>query len=347
MTASTQGTFSLGFCIAFVATVACASCGDSDPGVGGGGSGSTSTTTSSGSTGSGGTQPSFVTGTWVGSASVEGTQFLKTGVSPVRAVVYEHEGTVRGFIDLEQTELGTLDSPTYYFEGEIDPEGALTVRLTERFCGAGEPVGLCYPDGAGKRLVYRASGSIDAGSLILGAAEVIPGSAPIPGDVPFEPPFSSLEAQRVAPTPAPATGTLEGKWQGECFVGRDVIYPLPLPFVGQNEMEIGAGAGGAPKLLSFVNEGITYWPSDDAPILLGDTLRLDEQNGWFWFVQVFLIDSRWLYLGVQEGDVLKLLIVADPLDPATSLWSASATPRDPLEATFLNTEGACYFSRSP
>lgn len=285
------------------------------------------------------------TGVWSGRAEVAGGRFTRAGSFDARLVVYVGGDRVRGYLDIEQTEAGTgrVDSPSYFVDGEIDGN-VVSIELTERVCGAGEPVGLCYPDGGARRLIYRASGTVDGDTLSFEPAEVIPGSAPLPDGLEFEPPFAELALDYAEPEAGSSEGGIVGRWRGACRIPRDVVYSLDLPMFGDNEMEIALDDAGAPTITRFVNRGTVVWPQPE-PILLGDTFRYDDASGRFWFVSLWNIFGRWLYAGRHDGDVLEILLIGDDIDPATAIWSETGTPVDPLTADLLHSEGACTFRR--
>lgn len=283
-------------------------------------------------------------GMFTGTAQVVGVRFLKTGEFPAKVMIYQDGTRLRGFLDVESTppDTGAVDAPSYYFDGTVDGT-TVTLKLSERWCGAAEPPGLCDPDGLRTRFVYEATGTLVDRKVTFGPARLIAGTT---GDYAFEPPFERLEIDRIAPSAADSSAVpITGTWKGECHLPRDGVFSYALPMLGHNEMTI-APVNGSPTITRFVNEGRVLWPTDDDPILLGDTFKYDPVSGNAWFVSVWNSYGRWLYLGHQEKDYLQFLLVGDALDPPEALWSADKLPSAPLNSDFRrNFEGVCYFVR--
>ena len=284
-------------------------------------------------------------------AQVKGVQFLKTGKFASKLVVYDDADQLRGFLDVESTvaNTGKVDAPSYFFEGTRSGD-QVSLRFTDRTCGAGTPTGLCVPldpvFNVRTRFIYEAKGTMTGSQLTLTKATVIVGTAAL--SVPFEPPFEALTAQRSEPASSASGTDVVGHWKGHCELPRDSVYALPVAMTGMDEMYIARAASGMPATMTkFIQAGKQVFPAvADDPILLGDTFKFADDTKNFWFVSVWNEFSRWVYLGRLEGDALKIQIIGDDLSGPDAVWAANRAPVDPMTADFVrNLEGACYFTR--
>jgi hypothetical protein len=182
-------------------------------------------------------------------------------------------------------------------KGAVDEAGAVTLDLTDRICGAGEPVGLCYPSGTGGEATFRLRGRIADDVFTLDALE--PLRSVHDNGAAVERPFETLSMTRDASMQVTGTHTGYGR------APRSEIYPIPLPLLGEGSMTIDDDA--SPRLTGLVWEGTTFVPvpDGDAPIVLADSFRFDPATGQFWFLQVSSVFSRYVYIGKQQGDELR------------------------------------------
>lgn len=278
-----------------------------------------------------GTLDSGLTGDWSGSASSRAGRFIREGTFPARASFAQAGDVVVGLIDVEQRTAGNADHLGYRAKGSVDSTGAVTLELTDRICGAGEPLGLCYPDpGAPGAAVFRVRGRITNETLTLDSIETLRATHPS-GDA-VEAPFESLTITREA------GGQIAGTRTGHARVPRSELFPLPLPLTGTGTMTI---EGDAPTLSRLEWEGITYVPVPDGedPIVLAESFRYDPATGRYWFLQVNSVYGRFVYVGQKIGGELRgAIYTEDPYNP--TIYNPDAAPilfTDPPLASLLGT----------
>ncbi len=262
-------------------------------------------------------QPAIeLTGDWSGEASSIAGQFILEGTYPVRASFAEASGTIVGFIDLEQGSAQYAEHLGFRAKGTVTSDGVVALELTDRLCGAGDPVGLCYPSGTTGEATFLARGRVVDGTLTLDSIEKLrtTHATGIAVEAPFERLSVTLEG----------TSQIVGPHIGYGRVPRSEIYPLPLPLIGSGTMTI---AGDGPALSSLVWEGTTYVPASDsdAPIVLADSWRFDPATGQYWFLQVSSIYGRYVYIGKQYGDELRGAIWSEDVENPT-IYRADAPP---------------------
>jgi len=266
----------------------------------------------------GATQPpsSELTGDWSGEADSVAGQFIREGTFPVRASFAEASGTIVGFIDLEQGSAQFAEHLGFRAKGTVTTAGVVALELTDRLCGAGDPMGLCYPSGTTGEATFVARGRLVNGTLTLDSIEKLrmTHDTGIAVEAPFERLSLTFEG----------TSQIVGPHIGYGRVPRSEVYPLPLPLIGTGTMTI---ASDGPALSSLVWEGTTYVPvpDDDGPIVLADSWRFDPATGQYWFLQVSSVFSRYVYIGKQYGDELRGAIWSEDVENPT-IYRADAPP---------------------
>lgn len=281
-----------------------------------------------------------VLGHYQGTATVEGGTYLLAGTFPVTVALMQDGSRVRGLIDIEENADPLAQTFTYFADGEVSSSGELDLDLTDRQCGAGDPPGLCYPEDPPAERVFHVTGSVADGQLTLDAAQRLP-VAPASTELPFR----ALTATRQTQPGDVETVSLDGAWSGKCVLGRSVLYPLPLPMYGKNEMQIVAtGAGYTISEFSNDTSGNVIPARDD--VILADTLRFDPNTGHVSFVQLNTTFSSWLYVGRLTGNQLTMLITFNAYDdPYFDHVGGQAEPADPVAPTNLDLVGVCNFYR--
>ncbi len=278
----------------------------------------------------------FVVGHWEGTALVPEGDFLQPGTFPVDMYIMQSGKHLRGFIDLHQDAGFMAEAFAYNFSGEIDEDGLVVLHLTDRMCGAGDPDGLCYPHLPMLSHVFTMKGGLTEGDFVFDSVSAEPDLGYQP-DLPFENMHlsfnDSLEAEETV---------FEGAWTGYCRMTTSVVYPLPLPMYGNNEMVI-SKTGETYTMVSFTNEGINIVP-DFNDIILPETLVFDPARKRFAFIQLNSVYASWLYAGVmQRGHLSVLLSFNNFDDPYYDYLGGQETPPDPTIISTLDMVGVCNF----
>jgi hypothetical protein len=278
-------------------------------------------------------------GRWSGDALVPDGEFLLPGEFPVDFFVMMAGSQVRGFFDLHQNVAILAEAFAYYFTGEANDE-MIALTFTDRLCGAGDPPGLCYPMLPALPEVFAATGQAAVESILFDQAEELPA---IGYDTDL--PFTTMTLTRDDEPGSDDGVPFAGDWDGWCRIPTSVVYPLPLPLYGANSMEIAEDPPGTYQIVRFDNEYLgNVIPTWDDEILLADSLLCDEATQRLAFIQLGTTYASWLYVGVQRGSQLTMLVTFNPLDaPYYDYWTGQTEPPDPTAIAVLDLVGVCTF----
>jgi hypothetical protein len=280
-------------------------------------------------------------GEWTGTAIVDGDDILVDGEYPVVVNLAQSDARVRGVIDIREERGFLAETFGYLVDGEVSVDGTVVLRSTDRICGGGEPKTLCYPN-ATVEPVFELRGRIDGGALVLDEATVLPGVVYDTGaaiEIPFETLSVEQADRRFRPEPRPFAGT----WSGPMTMPQTLVVPLPLPFHGQNSLEIGPGL----DLVSFDNDAVGNVYPDLFDLFLGDAFRLDADTGRAWVVQVGTVYYRWLYALRRNGNTMTGIVAFDLFEDP--VYDADAAPVDFTDIALEKTVAVInfYFEDEP
>jgi hypothetical protein len=315
----------------------------------GGGMGSTDETggtgggTTGGTGGTGGTTgETDLSGSWEGSAAVEGTMYLQSGVFPVKLHLTQSGQKVRGVLDVNQDAAFMAEWFGYYVEGTISGS-VVEIEMSDRNCGAGEPQALCAPRwGEGHTKVFKASLALDGTGLSGEAPTILPG-IDYPDDVPIELPYANIDLElKTAPVDGPDDSSLAGTWKGPFNPPYSVVYGGGRLF-GVNTV-VFENIGGEMALVRFDNNDVNVYPTH-ADIVLAHTFKYDDSTKRFWFKEAGSIYGGWLWIGELRGDALVGHFVSTDNDPELDIWQEDQAAVDPFTVPFLNFEATFQFNR--
>ncbi len=187
----------------------------------------------------GGTGAPRFFGYYTGTATVTTSQFYPAGTYDAEVAIAQTASGVVGLVNIvfdpEDWLGGTI---THTFAGRIQGAASqLTLRYSDRMCGADAPLGKCYPHALGERFVqvsFIGEVSFEGDVAFFAKPTILPG-------VPYSAtlPFDSVMAMRVQSEPRTSFdghySNLRTIWPGT------VLLPLPLPLFGTNQLFIRNG----------------------------------------------------------------------------------------------------------
>lgn len=278
-----------------------------------------------------------VLGTWTGTATVTGGRFLSGGDFAAKVVLAQSGDHVRGFIDVRQNAQTLAEAFGYFVDGTISAAGQLDLTATDRVCGAGDPVGLCYPNSTVEP-VFHIRGAVSGQAMTLDQVTIM--SVTYPSDVPVEPPFVVLRATHEGPTYAPDPHPLASRWSGRLVMPESLAVLAPLPMHGDNTVAI----SNAYVVAGWDNEiaGNIVPRFDD--IILPTSLATTPATGRTWWKQTATLDYAWLYAARRSGNTLSGVVGFDAY--ANPLHNSGA-PKDLADIPLIDTVAVFTFQIDP
>ncbi len=271
-----------------------------------------------------------------GTAKVKGKRFLRHGLFAASAQLQRQGNAVQGFLDVESRSAPLAKYLTYNLKGTITGT-SVSLELSERMCGAGDPVGLCYPLwGQTGDPAFRATGTLSEKGLSLSHVETI---RDYPAEVVAEQPFTSLELRRAERLLVERETPVSGTWSGRCSLPGSTVYPLPIPLTGAVEATLAADASGVMKLEHLLNNGVDVL--ETAPeVFLRDTFIADTKR--IAFIQVNTSFGSWLYSGSVVGDTLSVVVAFNDFEkPYYDYLHGVTQVPDPATIALRDVTGVC------
>ncbi len=271
-----------------------------------------------------------------GTAKVNGTKFLRKGVFAAQAYLQREGNAVQGFLDIEERSAPLAKHLTYNFKGRVEGT-AISLVLSDRMCGAGDPLGLCYPLwGQTGDPAFRATGTLTEKGLSLSQVQTI---REYPVDVIAEQPFTTLELRRTERLVVDRATALAGTWRGQCNLPGSTVYPLPLPLTGVVEATFSADALGKLKLSHLFNGQVDVLERSPE-VFLGETFIATENR--IAFIEVNTAFGSWLYSGNVVGDTLSVLVASNDFEnPYYDYLHGSTQVPDPASIALRDVTGVC------
>ena len=238
-------------------------------------------------------------GRYTGQATVTTSPYYPPGVYDAEAAVAQTPSGVVGFVNIVFDPLDTLGGIiTHAFSATVaGGSNQLTLRFSDRLCGAGDPIGKCYPHSADNvQYSFEGQATFAAGMLTLSTPSILPG-LPYSATLPFD----SAEMTRNQNEPRVSFDgvyeNLEYIWMGT------VLLPLPLPLFGNNYVVIQDGE-------------IVQWIADDGspvpPGVISESC-FDDSRGLGWMNQ----QGFWFYYWVldPDGEGVAVIVTFDAEHP--------------------------------
>jgi len=278
--------------------------------------------------------PSNLTGRWEGTAQVEGIEYLKTGSFPVVLHLVHRGDRVRGVLDVNQEAGFMAEWFGYYLEGTVSGD-RLSIELTDRSCGAGDPQALCAPQwGASKVKVFEADLQVGEFATLSASECRVKDGITYTDDVPIEAPFTALSVSLTEGEIQSAPVPFAGKWKGPFNPPFSVVY-AGIRMFGTNKITFEGNEEEGYAMTRFDNNKTNIYPTHD-DIILADTFRYDASSKRFWFVEAGTVYGTWLWIGEVMGDTIAGHFLSDPIDQR--IWNEDTAPVDPFAVPFENFE---------
>ena len=251
--------------------------------------------------------PSFF-GHYAGSAFVTDLPFHPPGSYPAEVAIAQTASGVVGYVNIvfDPTDfLGGII--THAFSGLPGPAGEIELQYSDRICGAGDPIGLCYPHFSKGFVQYSFVGlaSVEGGQLVLSEPSFLP-DLPYAATLPFE-------SATLTRTPGPSRDTFDGFYPNLEYIWMGTaLFPLPLPLFGNNEVEIVDG-----EIVEWINNGFDVpLAGEPSPVIVD--WCFDDSRGRGWMNQQGLWDYDWVLDPGGEG-VSVIVTFADVAPDCRSL----------------------------
>ena len=244
------------------------------------------------------TGPPRLFGHYSGQADVSTSPFYPPGVYDAEVLVAQTASGVVGYVNIVFDAADFLGGTlTYVFSARLSgSSNVITLSYSDRKCGAGDPIGKCYPH---SQTQYSFDG---AAVFVVGTLTLLTPS--IRPDLPYVAtlPFDSIQLTR---TQSELRSSFEGvydnldyPWMGT------VLLPLPLPLAGNNEVVIQNGA-------------ITQWTGNGGvPVSVPGIVSVscfDDSRGQGWMNQ----QGFWFYYWVlaPDGQGVSVIVTFDTQAP--------------------------------
>lgn len=242
--------------------------------------------------------PRFL-GRYTGQATVTTSPYYPPGAYGAEAAVAQTPSGIVGFVNIVFDPADAIGGTiTHAFSARVAGSSTLlTLGYSDRLCGAGDPIGKCYPH-APYDIQYSFGGqaTFAAGMLTLSTPSIVAG-LPYGATLPFD----SIEMVRSQNEPRlgfdGVYANLEYIWMGT------VLLPLPTPLFGNNHVVI-------------VNGEVTEWIADDgSPLPPGIIAEecFDDSRGLGWMNQ----QGAWSYYWVRDpdGEGVAVIVTFDATHP--------------------------------
>ncbi len=253
-------------------------------------------------------------GFYEGTATVTASPYYAPGDYAAEAAIAETDSGIVGFLTIVfDAADGLGGSITHRLATPLPPaSNSVTLRYQDRVCGAGSPVGKCYPhDPTGDQYSFEGRASFLNGELHLATPAVLAGVGYAP-QLPFD--EAVLTRRQTEPRTSfdGAYENLEYIWPGT------LIVPTPLPLSGSNTVEIAGG-----QITSWAGDGGSELPPG---IIVADCF--DDARGLGWMNQ----QGTWFYDWVlhSDGEGVAVVVTFDDVAP-----DCGALP-DPLAGAKLD-----------
>jgi len=279
-----------------------------------------------------------LSGRWEGTVDVVGTQFLKTGTYPAVIHLVQSGTRVRGVLDVHAKAAEFAEWFGYYIEGTVIRD-ELTIELTDRACGAGEPEGLCYPAWDGKAKVFTAKLKRKHDGLSATSIAVKDGVS-YPDGRAIEPPFRSLKATHISKVGGKPLSSLIGTWKGPFNPPESVVFGGQRWF-GTNSITFSSSKAGI-ALTRFDNNQSNIYPTHD-DLIFADTFRYDPATRRFWFLEAGTVYGVYLWVGELRGDTIVGHFVSEALSGGA--YAPDKLPVDPFTIPFRDFEATFILKR--
>ena len=257
-------------------------------------------------------------GHYTGTALVTDSEFFPPGDYAAEVAIAQTASGVVGYINI------TLDPKdflggivTHTFSGALVAGNKLDLKYSDRICGAGDPIGYCYPHFTGGFAQYSFTGpaAVKGEDLFLSEPVVLP-------DLHYEAtlPFESANLTRTA---GPPRDTFNGKYSNLEYIWMGTaLFPLPLPMFGNNQVEIVDG-----QIIEWINNGDNM-PLAGEPGAVISAWCFDDAVGIGWMNQQGFWDYDWILDLAGQG--VSVIVTFD--GPAPNC----AALQDPLEGDRLD-----------
>ena len=252
-------------------------------------------------------------GFYEGQVTVTTSPYYPPGTYNAEAAVSETASGVIGYVNIAFAPLDPLGGTiTHAFSARLaGSSNTLTLQYKDRVCGAGDPIGKCYPhDPTGTQYSFEGDASFVNGKLLLATPSILPG-LPYTATLPLD----SAEMTRRQTEPR---ASFEGTYQdlGYIWMGT-LILPTPLPLSGSNTVDIQSG-----QIVSWVTEG--------GPLVPGiiSASCFDDARGLGWMNQ----QGSWFYYWVlhPDGEGVSVFVTFDDVTPSCAVL------QDPLAGAELD-----------
>ncbi len=237
-------------------------------------------------------------GFYEGQVTVTTSPYYPSGTYTAEAAVSETDSGVVGYVNIvfdPQDSLGGII--THAFSARLESSSnTLALQYQDRVCGAGDPIGKCYPhDPTDTQYSFEGDASFVNGKLILHMPSLLPG-LPYAATLPFD---SGELTRRQNETRASFEGTyqdLDYIWMGT------LILPTPLPLNGSNTVDIQGG-----QIVSWLQDGVPLPPG-----VITDSC-FDDARGLGWMNQ----QGTWFYYWMlhPEGEGVSVFVTFDDVTP--------------------------------
>lgn len=235
-------------------------------------------------------------GHYSGTALVLDSEFFPPGSYPAEVAIGQTASGVVGFINIifDPGDLlgGTF---THAFAGPTPPGVPLQLKYSDRMCGGGDPIDLCYPHNQQgfTQYSFRGSASVRGDELTLAKPAILPG-LPYAATQPFE----SATLTRTPGEPRESFdgfyGNLEYIWMGT------VLFALPLPLFGTSQVLIAGG-----EIIDWVNNGIDIPLAGQDPGPVISAWCFDDASGRGWMNQ----QGEWTYHWILDPGGAGLAVI--------------------------------------
>ncbi len=257
-------------------------------------------------------------GHYTGTALVTDSEFFPPGDYAAEVAIAQTASGVVGYINITFDPKDFLGGiVTHTFSGALVAGNKLDLKYSDRICGAGDPIGYCYPHFTGGFAQYSFTGpaAVKGEDLFLSEPVVLP-------DLHYEAtlPFESANLTRI---PGPPRDTFNGTYSNLEYIWMGTaLFPLPLPMFGNNQVEIVDG-----QIIEWINNGDNM-PLAGEPGAVISAWCFDDAVGIGWMNQQGFWDYDWILDPAGQG--VSVIVTFD--GPAPNC----AALQDPLEGDRLD-----------